>query len=362
MSHAFSPPDILLILGELRAEVRQLGQDLTYLRALVEERLPAPCVPVPRAASPSAQPQLAVPSVPVPRAAASSVPVPRAAPSSPCAGAQQGSCAPVPRASAASAPVPRAPSSAGSFSVVGSQAGSTCAPVPRAPAVNSPPAFDQEAEPVFHSPGAASSSAAGLDSPSSYASTGLNVEASLTPPRLPPSAQISESERWQVCAGIGAFFARALAGGHRGSSGRHRNPLASRFYLVAKDCRGNTFNPPLLFPTFGAAERVVKVNGILGDSVFCGVPSICGRLAWWLLRLACSLLCCKMSEVSSLASVPRPEDLRFVCAGAGPNYEFPVGALLVGEEPSRRSVAIIFVSAAEDRVIVALLSLGSQDR
>ena len=75
MSHAFSPPDILLILGELRAEVRQLGEDLTYLRALVEERLPAPCVPVPRAASPSAQPQRAVPSVPVPRAAASSVPV-----------------------------------------------------------------------------------------------------------------------------------------------------------------------------------------------------------------------------------------------------------------------------------------------
>ena len=282
MSHAFSPPDILLILGELRAEVRQLGQDLTYLRALVEERLPAPCVPVPRAASPSAQPQLAVPSVPVPRAAASSVPVPQAAPSSPCAGAQQGSCAPVARASAASAPVPRAPSSAGSFSVVGSQAGSTCAPVPRAPAVNSPPAFDQEAEPVFHSPGAASSSAAGLDSPGSYASTGLNVEASLTPPRLPPSAQISESERRQVCASIGAFFVRALAGGHRGSSGRHRNPLASRFYLVAKDCRGNTFNPPLLFPTFGAAERVVKVNGILGDSVFCGVPSL------WEARLVAS--------------------------------------------------------------------------
>ena len=230
MSHAFSPPDILLILGELRAEVRQLGQDLTYLRALVEERLPAPCVPVPRAASPSAQPQLAVPSVPFPRAAASSVP----------------------------------------------------APVPRAPAVNSPPAFDQEAEAVFHSPGAASSSAAGLDFSGSYASTGLNVEASLTPPRLPPSAQISESERWQVCASIGAFFVRALAGGHRGSSGRHRNPLASRFYLVAKDCRGNTFNPPLLFPTFGAAERVVKVNGILGDSVFCGVPSL------WEARLVAS--------------------------------------------------------------------------
>ena len=59
-------------------------------------------------------------------------------------------------------------------------------------------------------------------------------------------------------------------------------------------------------------------------------------------------------EVSSLASVPRPEDLRFVYAGAGPNYEYPIGALSVGEEPARRSVAIIFISSVEDRVIVAL--------
>ena len=61
-----------------------------------------------------------------------------------------------------------------------------------------------------------------------------------------------------------------------------------------------------------------------------------------------------MSEASSPASVLRPEDLRFVYAGAGPNYEYPVGSLLVGEEPGRRSVAIIFISSAEDRVIVAL--------
>ena len=212
MSHAFSPPDILLILGELRAEVRQLGQDLTYLRALVEERLPAPCVPVPRAASPSAQPQLAVPSVPVPRAAASSVPVPR-----------EGSCAPVPRASAASAPVPRAPSSAGSFSVVGSQAGSTCAPVPRAPAVNSQPVFDQEAEPVFHSPGAASSSAAGLDSPESYASTGLNVEASVTPPR----SAIGSDQRERTLAGVRQHRRFLCAGPGWGSSGFQREASQS---------------------------------------------------------------------------------------------------------------------------------------
>ena len=266
MSQAPSPADILLVLEELRAEVRQLGRDLTYLRAVVEERLPAPPVPVPRAASPSPQPGPSSPCVPVPRAAL---------PSSPVAALQQGSCsAPVPRASLASAPVPRASSSLGSFSLVGSQAESSFAPVPRASAGSAPLFPGHEAEPVFHSPSAASSSAAALDSPGSYASTGLHVEAPSTPPRLPPSAQISEAERRQVCASIGAFFVRALAGAHRGSSGRRRNPLASRYYLVAKDCRGNTFNPPLLFSSFGAAERVVKVNGILGDSIFCGVPSL----------------------------------------------------------------------------------------
>ena len=61
-----------------------------------------------------------------------------------------------------------------------------------------------------------------------------------------------------------------------------------------------------------------------------------------------------MSDVSSLASMARPEDLKFVYLSGGPNYECQVGSLLVGEEPARRSIAVIFVSAFEDRVIVAL--------
>ena len=49
-----------------------------------------------------------------------------------------------------------------------------------------------------------------------------------------------------------------------------------------------------------------------------------------------------------------PEDLKFVYLNSGPNYEYQVGSLLVGEEPARRSIAVIFVSTFEDRVIVAL--------
>ena len=60
-----------------------------------------------------------------------------------------------------------------------------------------------------------------------------------------------------------------------------------------------------------------------------------------------------MSEASS-ASLARPEDLNFVYLSSGPNYEYQVGSLLVGDEPARRSIAVIFVSAFEDRVIVAL--------
>ena len=61
-----------------------------------------------------------------------------------------------------------------------------------------------------------------------------------------------------------------------------------------------------------------------------------------------------MSDISSNASVARPEDLKFVYLSGGPNYEYQVGSLLVGEEPARRSIAVIFVSAFEDPVIVAL--------
>ena len=60
-----------------------------------------------------------------------------------------------------------------------------------------------------------------------------------------------------------------------------------------------------------------------------------------------------MSDISSVASAPRPEDLKFVLAGSGPNDEYQVGTLLVGEEPARRSISVIFVTSLEDRVIVA---------
>ena len=165
------------------------------------------------------------------------------------------------------------------FRRVSSLSASSCAPVPRAPA----PAFSSPAssgsEPAFHSPTAAAASGTGFGSP---ASSGLAVEPSSTPPCLPPSAQISERTRREIAVSIGSFFHRALGGEHRGNSGRRRNLLASRLYVVCRNAAGETFDPPLLFYSFSAAERLVKVNGHLGDAVFCGFPAL------WEARLACA--------------------------------------------------------------------------
>ena len=71
----------------------------------------------------------------------------------------------------------------------------------------------------------------------------------------PPSALISESERRDIAQAVGGFFRRALDGLHRGDSGRSRNPLASRLYLVIRDHSGRSFKPPLLVHSYTAARR-----------------------------------------------------------------------------------------------------------
>ena len=273
--------DILFALSDLTTEVRRLSRDVSALHFLVEDRLglrsascaapvasaqPSPSAPVlqvPAASSPSALAEPGSCSAPVPRAAYTSVPVPRA----------PLHCAPVPRASPDSTPAPWVPpSSGGSYSVVSSLPAASSAPVFRtsAQAFSSP--ASSGSEPVFHFPTAAAASGLGAFSP---ASSGLAVEPSSSPPRLPPSAQISEGARREIAVSIGLFFRRALSGGHR-------NPLQSRLYVVCRNASGETFDPPLLFYSFSAAERLVKVNEHLGDAVFCGFPAL------WEARLACA--------------------------------------------------------------------------
>ena len=198
--------DILSALSELTTEVRRLSRDVSALHFLVEGRLGPLPAPVPRAC----------PALPQPASASAAAQAP--AFSSPSAPSGPGSCctpvpraslssAPVPRAFLSGAPVPRASSAASSFSVVPSQPASSSAPVPRAPAHSCSPPASVRSEPLFLSPAAVSAAGSGLDLPGSPTSCGLVVEPPSTPPRLPPSAQISEEARREVAVSIGAFSA-----------------------------------------------------------------------------------------------------------------------------------------------------------
>ena len=70
------------------------------------------------------------------------------------------------------------------------------------------------------------------------------------------------------------FFQRALRGDHRGESGRQRLRLASRFFILVRDLRGQVYNPVRIFRAFSEIQPFVKENGRCGDSIFVGLPSL----------------------------------------------------------------------------------------
>ena len=107
---------------------------------------------------------------------------------------------------------------------------------------------------------------------------------------------ITEEERREIARSIGAFFRRCLEGLSRGTSGRDRNPLQSRCYVVVADYKGQRFNPPLLFDQFSPVKELCKRGSATGSSIFCGFP------AQWEAKLAC--------EAAGLSLPARPSDVR----------------------------------------------------
>lgn len=93
-----------------------------------------------------------------------------------------------------------------------------------------------------------------------------------------PSRQVhlTQTIRSGICKEIGRFIRRALAGEHRGSSGRDRLNLSSRLWLVFRNYRGQVFTQPCkLFHRFAEAkEECSGPGGDLGDSVFIGLPAL----------------------------------------------------------------------------------------
>ena len=84
---------------------------------------------------------------------------------------------------------------------------------------------------------------------------------------------ITWEERLTIASEIGRFLARAAGEGHRGSSGRERIPLASRYWVVVRGFSGVTFDPARVFSKWSLAKSFVKQGSECGDSVFVGLPS-----------------------------------------------------------------------------------------
>lgn len=80
--------------------------------------------------------------------------------------------------------------------------------------------------------------------------------------------------RAELAKQIGAFIKRALRDDHRGSSGRDRLRLSSRYYLVFASFDGERFNPPRLCDTFGEVRALCKRASNCGVSIFVGLPTL----------------------------------------------------------------------------------------
>ena len=88
-----------------------------------------------------------------------------------------------------------------------------------------------------------------------------------------PPAPLSHSEREEVARSVGRFLHRALTGQALGTSGRDRNPLRSRVYLICRDFEGADVLPPIVSERFSEVSSRCKRGSECGRAVFVGLPS-----------------------------------------------------------------------------------------
>ena len=105
--------------------------------------------------------------------------------------------------------------------------------------------------------------------PASSASLGGSGAGS-SPLRAPV---LSWPDRLAIADQIAGFIERSLAGGHRGTSGREKNPLQSRYWVVIRDYAGQIYTPVKVFTRWGSAKELVKRAHDCGDSIFIGFPT-----------------------------------------------------------------------------------------
>ena len=120
--------------------------------------------------------------------------------------------------------------------------------------------------------GALSGAPADISVRSLGSSAASSAPTGTTDPHQQPVVQ-TWAQRERIAEGIGHFFRRALAGDHRGTSGREALRLSSRLWIVVRSIRGEVFSPVRIFRNWARAKEVVKIGNSAGDSIFVGVPS-----------------------------------------------------------------------------------------
>ena len=84
---------------------------------------------------------------------------------------------------------------------------------------------------------------------------------------------LSWEERFAIVDQISGWIERTLGGDHRGTSGREKIPLQSRYWVVIRDYAGQIYTPVKVFTQWGSAKGLVKRGHDCGDSIFIGFPS-----------------------------------------------------------------------------------------
>ena len=92
-------------------------------------------------------------------------------------------------------------------------------------------------------------------------------------PVAPLQSGITWKEREVIAEQVGGFLARAISGVHRGTSGRERNPLPSRLWIIVRDYAGQIYTPVKVVRSWSSAQLLVKRGTQCGDAVFVGLPS-----------------------------------------------------------------------------------------
>ena len=89
-----------------------------------------------------------------------------------------------------------------------------------------------------------------------------------------PSGGLSWRQREDIADEVGLFIGRSVRGEHRGTSGRSKLPLSSKYWVIVRDISGLIYDPVKVVRSWSSCRLLCKPNNIdCGDSIFVGFPS-----------------------------------------------------------------------------------------